>query len=271
MKSLHYGVSPQWRVFGGHGDIQAGFDVAVIMPTVGRPEIIQAIQSVYDQSGVDRIQILIGVDKPVGEMDALLTLLAQAPEHVTPCFFYPGYSTSIRHGGLHPARDGGVLRTTLTHLANAPYIAYLDDDNWWGSTHLSDLLSSIRGFDWAFSLRWFVHPVTRQKICIDEWESVGPGKGIFLQRFGGFVDPNCLMMNKLTCWQCVGLWNIPLNGDPVGMSADRNIFHYLSRHSKPGETKNPTAFYVMQPEDSLHKMRVQKMGEKYMEAAKFAG
>jgi len=266
MKSMQYGVSPQWRVFGGNGDIQTSFDVAVIMPTVGRAEIIQAVQSVYDQSGVDRIQLLIGVDKPVGEMGALLEQLSNAPQHVTTCFFYPGYSTSVRHGGLHLAQDGGVLRTTLTHLANAKYVAYLDDDNWWGSTHLSNLLLAVKGHDWAYSLRWFVHPETRKKICIDEWESVGPGKGIFLQKFGGFVDTNCLIFNKLTCWKCVVLWNFPLNGDLSGMSTDRMVFNYLSKHGPPGETKCPSVFYVIQQNDCFHTMRVKKMGEQYTKA-----
>lgn len=271
MKSMQYGVSPQWRVFGGNGDIQTSFDVAVIMPTVVRPEILQAVQSIYDQSGVDRIQILIGVDKPLGEMDALLELLSHSPEHVTSCFFYPGYSTSVRNGGLYLAQDGGVLRTTLTHLANAKYVAYLDDDNWWGNTHLSDLLLAVDGHDWAYSLRWFVHPETRKKICVDEWESVGPGKGVFVQKFGGFVDTNCLLLNKLICWPCVALWNLPLNGDPSGMSTDRTVFNYLSRHSKPGETRHPSVFYAIHPKDSRHNFRLQRMGKKYAEAGTFTG
>jgi hypothetical protein len=257
--------TPQWRVFGSNSDIQKPFDVAVIMPTIVGPEVLKAIQSVYEQRGVNRIQLLVGIDKPIGEVAGLIELLSNSPEHITSCLFYPGYSTSVRHGGLHPAKDGGVLRCTLTHLANAEYVSYLDDDNWWGNTHLLELLSAINGHEWAYSLRWFVHPVTKHKICIDDWESVGIGKGIFLQDFGGFVDPNCLMFNKLTCWQCVALWNIPLIGDVKAMSADRNVFNFLSNHSNPGETKNPTAYYVIDPNDVLHKLRLHIMGDKYTE------
>jgi len=47
-------------------------------------------------------------------------------------------------------------------------------------------------------LRWFVHPQSRRSICVDQWETVGPERGIFQERFGGFVDPSCLMLNKVT-------------------------------------------------------------------------
>ncbi len=260
-------LNPQWTVFGDTSNLQKPFDVAVIMPTIGRPELIRAVQSVYSQDNSHRIQLLIGVDKPVGEMPGLIDLLSHPPTHVTPCLFNPGYSTSVRHGGLHAAKDGGVLRCTLTHLENAEYVAYLDDDNWWSSTHLSALLAAIQGRQWAFSLRWFVHPTTERTVCVDEWESVGPGRGVFTQAFGGFVDPNCLMFNKLACWQCAFLWNIPLSGDERGMSADRNVFHFLAQHSLPGETGNPSTYYAVDPNDCLHPQRLQVMGNRFAEAA----
>ena len=254
----HY---PQWKVFGNDSDLQNPFDTAVIMPTIGRKEIVRAIESVYAQRGVNRIQLLIGFDTSTDEMNELADLLSRPPAHVTPCLFYPGYSTSVRHGGLHLAKDGGVLRCALTYLANSKFVSYLDDDNWWLDTHLSELLAAIDGYDWAFSLRWFVDPKTNKTICIDDWESVGPNKGIFIRKFGGFVDPNCLMFNKLTCWECVALWNFPLKRDVKGMSADRNIFNYLRNHSKPGETGNPSVYYVLDPTDILHGQRLQKFAQ----------
>ena len=66
----------------------------------------------------------------------------------------------MRHGGLHPAYDGGVLRCVLTYLANSRYVAYLDDDNWWADNHLSSMLAAIKDHHWAYALRWFVHPDT---------------------------------------------------------------------------------------------------------------
>lgn len=264
IKPMSFG--PQWKIFGESRDLQKHYDVAVIIPTVGRREIIKSISSVFQQQ-LDRIQLLIGVDRPETDLSFLENALGNCPKNISANLIYPGYSTSIRHGGLTLSKDGGSMRSVLSQLANSRYIAYLDDDNWWDKTHLTDLLNAIRGKSWAFSLRYFVHPVSKKVICIDDWESVGPDKGIFHQKFGGFVDPNCLMLDKEQCGQCLSLWNIPLKGDPKGMSADRNIFNYLKNHSPPGATKNASVFYVIDPNDGLHRIRLELMGLKYIQAA----
>jgi len=260
-------LAPEWHIYGKNPNPQKPFDAAVVMPTIGRDSILEAVNSVYAQKNVGRIQLLIGVDAPLGDFSRLHELLEAAPDHVTPCLFYPGYSTSVRHGGLHPARDGGTLRTTLSYLANARYIAYLDDDNWWAPDHLSSMLSAIQGREWAFALRWFVHPESRQPVCIDDWESVGPGRGFFLQNNGGWVDPNCLMIDKLTCESALRWWSIPLSGDANAMSADRHVYDWLQKKSAPGETGQASVYYAMQPEDDIHPYRLNHMGSRYAAAS----
>lgn len=255
-----------WKVFSKNVDLQQAFDVAIIMPSIGRESIHDAVRSVYAQTSNIRIQLLIGIDAPSGDIDRIDSLLTESPTNVTPFLFYPGYSTSVRHGGLHPARDGGTIRSVLSYLANSRYLAYLDDDNWWAPDHLSSLLNAIKGKSWAFSFRWFTHPHSRKPICIDNWESVGPGKGVFAKKFGGWVDPNCLMFDKLACEPALRLWSIPLNGDPNAMSADRNVYNYLQNHSEPGISKKATTFYVVQPEDPIHQSRLLHMGERYANA-----
>jgi len=254
-------LSPQWTIFGNKENIQDPFDVAIVTPSIGRNEIAESIKSVYAQSEKLSIQFLIGFDILKNQVEEAIYLLKNPPSNVTPCIFFPGYSTSIRHGGLHLAKDGGALRCILTHIANSKYITYLDDDNTWDKTHLSDLMSVVKGPEWAFALRYFIHPNTKEKLCIDQWESVGLKKGIFAERFGGFVDPNCLIFNKLKYWQCVSLWNMPLQGDEKGMSADRNIFNYLSHQCPPGETNRATVNYLMDPNDGLHNLRLSKIDE----------
>ncbi len=263
-------LSPGWHIYGSDINLQTPFDVAVVMPTIGRESVLAAVSSVYAQENVGRIQLLIGVDAPLDEFTRLQELLAAAPAHVTPCLFYPGYSTSVRHGGLHPARDGGALRTTLSYLANARYIAYLDDDNWWAPLHLRSMLDAIDGHEWVFALRWFVHPDSRQPVCIDDWESVGPGRGNFVASFGGWVDPNCLMIDKLACEPVLRWWSIPLPGDPVGMSADRHIYDWLQKKNVPGESNLASVYYTMQPTDAIHASRLIRMGTRYIEAGELA-
>ncbi len=264
-------LSPQWSVFGDNSHIQKPFDAAVIMPTIGRAEIVRAVRSVYEQEGVERIQLLIGADKLDREIPGLIDLFSDSPAHVTPCYFNPGYSTSARHGGLHAARDGGALRSTLTYLANARHVAYLDDDNWWAPTHLHDLLHAINGRSWAFSLRWFIESESLQPLCIDEWESVGPGRGMFAQSQGGYVDPNCLMLDKIAALRCVAAWSFSLPGDRSGLLTDRNVFNCLLHHQgKPGETNNATALYVINPHDAMHPFRLKNFNEKKLKFPSFS-
>jgi hypothetical protein len=248
---------------------QHASDVAVIMPTVMRKTITDALRSVFHQDFAGRIHVLIGIDHPDGEIGLIEQACADRPSHCCVQVIYPGYSTSVRHGGLHPTRDGGVLRCVLTYLANSRLVAYLDDDNWWAESHLSSLRAAIEGHDWAFSLRWFVHPHTRRQICVDRWESVGPGKGVFAQGFGGWVDPNCLMYDKFACEPVNPLWAKPMASDDTrGLSSDRHVFSLLRHNRRWRATNLPSVYYQLNPDDINHANRVQAIGDDYAKAGR---
>jgi glycosyltransferase involved in cell wall biosynthesis len=251
------------------GDLQQPMDAAVVIPTVLRPHLAQSLQSVFAQRFSGRIHILVGVDSPQGDPGIIDAACAARPSHCVVQVLWPGFSTSVRHGGLTPPGDGGALRSILTYLANATYVAYLDDDNWWDPNHLQQIRTAAADADWAFALRWYVHPDTRRPVCVDVWESVGPGQGVFNDRFGGFVDPSCLMINKLACPLAPHRWNFPLSGDP--MSADRSVFAYLSRNHKARGTGRPTVFYTVQPKDGMHALRLRFMGPAYEQAGDTTG
>jgi len=255
-------------------DLQQPMEAAVVMPTVLRPSIVAALRSVFAQTVEGRIHILVGIDAPLGDMALLDQALLGRPPNMAVQLFYPGFSTSVRHGGLSPARDGGALRTVLSQLANSPYVAYLDDDNWWGPDHLAQLCSALRDGEadcaFAHSLRWFVHPDSLRPVCVDAWESVGVGAGIFAQRFNGFIDPNCLMIDKRVCPEVLALWQVPLAGDPKAMSADRTVFTHLQSQHRGIGTGQPSSFYRLDPTDGLHGLRMQLFGAQYEQAALFA-
>lgn len=246
--------------------LQDPFDVAVVMPTLLRPELKAALHSIFAQTFPGRIQVLIGIDMINGDLSLVDHACEARPPNCVVQLFYPGYSTSVRYGGMHPARDGGALRCLLSYLANSACIAYLDDDNWWRPDHLQLLRTAMANADWAFSLRWFVHPVSRRVLCVDEWESVGPGAGLFNKDFGGYVDPNCLMLNKVACDPVVCEWNRPLVGDPTGLTADRNVFNVLLRYFRGAATGQPSVFYTMNAADVRHALRLQLLGSRYAAA-----
>ena len=243
--------------------LQAPADVAVVIPTVLRPSLVQTVQSIFAQDFPGRIQVLIGIDTLSGPLDLLDAACAGRPSHCCVQALYPGYSTSVRHGGLTRSVSGGALRSVLSLLANSVHVAYVDDDNWWHPDHLSSLRAAAQHAPWAYSLRWFVHPVTLRPICIDTWESVGPGRGVFAERAGGFVDPNCLLIDKLACEPALLAWNAPMPGDATGHSEDRMVFDLLHRRYWSAGTNRATAYYRVAETDEMHGRRLQLMGDAY--------
>ncbi len=206
-------------------DLQTPFDVAVVMVTVVRPTIAQAMRSVFAQQFPGRIQILVGIDRWEGPRALLEQLVAESPPHVAVTILDLGYSTSRRHGGLYPSSYGGALKTILSYAANSRYITYLDDDNWYAPTHLVTLRDAVAGRDWAFSLRHFVDAATGEILCPDTWESMGPGRGVYAKAQGGFVDTNCYLIDKLACPKVFLEWaNTRFEG---GTGGDRQILQRL--------------------------------------------
>jgi glycosyltransferase involved in cell wall biosynthesis len=130
-------------------DLQEPMDAAVVIPTVLRPHLMRALRSVFAQEFVGHIHILVGVDNVKGDLAQIDAVCTERPSNCVVQVFWPGYSTSVRHGGLTPPGDGGALRAVLTYLANSPYVAYLDDDNWWHPGHLAQLRQAVENAEWA--------------------------------------------------------------------------------------------------------------------------
>jgi hypothetical protein len=257
------GFEPFFKSYIGEavGALQRPFDFAVVMPTTLRSTIKDAIESVFSQNLPGRVQLLIGVDAPRDDLNFVEQACLRVPRHHAVHLFYPGYSTSRRHGGVHPAWDGGVLRTVLSYLANSRYVAYLDDDNWYAESHLSSLHEALRGQDWAFSLRWFVHPVSRQPICEDRWESFGPAPHGTAMDADGWVDPNCLAIDKIACESVLRWWSIPQRNSAYAMDADRNVFRILMTEFRGRGTNEATVFYTITESDEFrHPFRLKMIG-----------
>ena len=260
--------SPYYRVFADERATSEGdFAFSIVMPTVLRDTLPQALHSVFAQDLPGRIETLIGVDAPLGTIEVVERACQERPQNHEVVLFYPGYSTSVRHRGLHPAWDGGVLRIVLSYLARSRRVAYLDDDNWWSTDHLSLMAAALQGNDWAWSQRWFVHPASRRPICVDDWESTGPGgKGTFAH-LGGWVDPNCLAVDKIACEAALRWWGIPLRNCKTGGTADRNVFRTLNENFRAGSTGQPTVFYTTNERDCEQSQRVANIGEARYRAA----
>jgi hypothetical protein len=225
-------------------DRQTPFEVAVVIGTMLRPSLERAVRSVFAQDLKARIQIVIGIDHRRGGADCLESLARDCPAHMCLTIIDLGYSTARRNGGLYPNDFGGALRTLLSYAANSKYLAYLDDDDWWARGHLSTLRAAIAGKVWAFSYRWMVDQATGWPICRDEWDSVGPGRGINQERFGGFVSPSNLMLDKEACHFVLPYWSLAPD--------DRQVFEVLRKQHAWAASGHYTCYYEMRPDVQTH-------------------
>jgi hypothetical protein len=225
------------------------YDAAVIIPTVLRPKLRRAVRSVFAQDFKGKVQVLLGIDVAKGERAILDELRRDCPPRMKLEVLDLGYSTSKRNGGFYPIWGGGGLRTILSYAANSRYLTYLDDDNWWAPRHLSSLRRAINGFDWAFSFRWYVDPDTQQPLCVDRWESLGPGRGMYAKAYNGLVDTSCFMIDKDRCHWALPAWCVPHPHSKLterrGGAEDRSMFDLLHRKFKSRATGLASVYYVM--------------------------
>jgi len=227
------------------------FDVSVVVQTVCRDCVLRAVRSVFEQDFAGTIQILVGVDIDRRQRSADLynTLERECPRNRVLTWLNPGYSTSVRHGGVHSNQYGGSLRAALSFLAGSRLVAYCDDDDWYAPDHIRRMVAAMQGKKWAFSLCWYANPDTGEALCEDRIESVGPGRGIYRERLGGFVRPSALMIDKLAVPDVLHLWTI--SPERQGGAEDRLVFDRLRREPQYGETGAVTVYASIDPVD-LH-------------------
>lgn len=234
-------------------------DLSVVLVTVCRNSLYRAIRSVFTQDFKGSIHLLVGADvEKFGNFSEIISeLLLECPPNVTLTGISLGYSTSARHGGLHSSWYGGSLRSALSFLATSRWVSYLDDDDWYEPQHLRLLYEAIQGRAWAFSLSNYADPNGDVIYGVDTIESVGPNRGIFAAKFGGFVRPSALMIDKLKLSHILHLWSIsPFSS---GDGEDRLIFKELLKQSEYGETGVPTVNCALDPADGMHELRMKSV------------
>jgi hypothetical protein len=234
-------------------------DISVVLITVCRESLYRAIRSVFNQDFEGTIHLLVGADVEIfGNFTEIMNeLMRECPPRITLTGISLGYSTSARHGGVHSSWYGGSLRTALSFLSSSELVTYLDDDDWYEPQHLSLLHKAIQNHAWAFTLSNYADPNSDHILGIDTIESVGPNKGIYTDKFGGFVRPSAMLLNKIKLSHILHLWSIAPY--PSGDGEDRLIFKELLKCLDYGETGIPTVNCSIDPADVNHKYRMQSI------------
>lgn len=255
----------------GHSAVMAGFletyadvgaslqtpmDAAVVVPTLLRPSLIEALHSIFAQDFAGRIHVLVGVDSGANDTGIIGQICAKRPVNCVVQVLDPGYSSSARRGGLHPCREAGVLRAVLTYLANSRYVAYLDEENSWHPQHLRLLRAAVPPAEWACTLSRLVPFTSNGPGCTDIRLPAESDCGLESKQFDGRIDPNCLMIDKLACEHAITWWTIP---HFEGAGADHSVLAYLREYHRGVAVEKTTVFRHFDPADPLHAMRQERL------------
>ena len=225
-------------------DLQTPFDAAVVMFTKRKGSLATAVRSVFAQRFDGRVQVVVGVDGPGGDRGALAALVREVPDAMALTVVDPGYSTARSRGGLYAPEAGGSLRTALALIANARHVACLSEVNRYAPHHLASLRRAIGDRAWAHSLRRFADARTGAVICRDDWESVGPDRGVYGKSEGGFVATDTLLVDKFACHGVLAAW---ADADAQGRGEDRRFFRAI-RGLPHAATDEPSVYAAIRLE-----------------------
>lgn len=139
--------------------------ILVITPSTGAPELVDAINSVRDQTvDVDHLIVCDG-KKFKDNVNHIVYKICEgsgAEVCVLP------YNTG--GGGFY----GHRIMAAFSHLVDHDYILFLDQDNWYHPDHVKTLVEECKRFnlDWAYSLRK-IYNKNKEYVCDDNCESLG--------------------------------------------------------------------------------------------------
>ena len=194
--------------------------VTVITPTIGSPKLLDAIESVANQTY--KCKHLIVCD---------------GPEHFDKV--YPLAVGGAIQFCVTPENTGKVgeqsfyghrIYAAYPHLVNSDYILFLDEDNWYQPDHVASLVETIesQNLDFAYSLRQ-IYNTNKEYLCDDNCESLGKWP-IFSSRNSPYGD-QFLIDTSSFCWKREFLqktchyWH-------AGWGGDRQYLYAVKDHSK---------------------------------------
>ena len=139
--------------------------VTVITPTIGKPELADAINSVINQT-YKNLKYLIVIDGPDYAADAYKMIPLQMQDRIKVVTL----AENTGGNGFY----GHRVYAAFPHLINTEYICFLDEDNWFEPNHVKSLIDTIEPnrLDWAYSLRNIYTP-EKNFVAQDNCESLG--------------------------------------------------------------------------------------------------
>ena len=195
--------------------------VTVITPTIGSPKVLDAIESVKNQTY--KCRHLIVIDGPE-YFNKFVGLTSEPPDvhlSITP--------DNTGANGFY----GHRIYAAYPHLLNSDYILFLDEDNWYEPDHVETLINTIEehNLDFAYSLRKIYSP-TKEYLCDDNCESLGKWP-IFASRTSPHGE-HYLIDTSSFCWRTEFLkrnchhWHAGWGGDRQYLYAVKDHANYAT-------------------------------------------
>jgi len=192
------------------------FKATVIIPTTGANTVVQAIQSVLDQTIPTCCYIVVdGMNHSV----KVAKLVNVGTMHYNPRFRVCTIPDNVGANGFY----GHRIYAAFTHLVNTEYVLYLDQDNWFDKNHVESCINKIESnkLQWAYSLRK-IHDVDGNYLCNDNCESLGKWPtyhGV------NHVDTSSFCIRTDVANKVASVWH-------GGWGQDRVFYQALSEHFK---------------------------------------
>lgn len=157
--------------------------VMVITPTTGKETVKKAITSVADQT-VQAEHLLVYDGCAAKEKMKDWKFIGNVKTIALP--------ENVGGNGWY----GHRVYAAMPLMVNADYILFLDEDNWFDSTHVETMINKIKSKDlmWSYSLRRICDE-SGQYICDDDCESLGRWP-TFYDHTLNFVDTNCYCFRR---------------------------------------------------------------------------
>lgn len=215
--------------------------VVVITPTIASPKLLDAINSVDNQTYPDVKHLVVadGVDYWY-KLANLLDQLPDSDTHVKLQTTLAPENTGAN--GFY----GHRIYAAYSHLVNADYVFFLDEDNWYEPNHVETLVKTIQDnkLDFAYSLR-AIYDANKNYVCDDNCESLGEWP-IFLaheqKQDHYLVDTSSYAFDRECLIKIASLWH-------SGWGGDRRFFASVKDHLKHANSRQRTLCYRLDGND----------------------
>ena len=196
-----------------------GLSILVVTPTIGSPELSDAVHSVLNQTNkevehllvVDGVQFSSRVDEVLN--DARIITGGKVKRLDLP------FNTG--GGGFY----GHRIMAGIGHLINHDYVLFLDQDNWFEPDHVDLLLNTIetKKLDWAYSLRQ-IFDKDKNYATVDNCESLGRWPA-WVNEDAYLIDTSSYCFKTSFYRQVCHIWDF-------GWGGDRRFYTILKDHIK---------------------------------------